>query len=189
MKAVAVNPFLAMMYKSMSFNVWRDIYAKNLPKRQAHILLGLEREISEEEDEENVTNNDKSFDSPQKKDGPSEFYCYETENDDVITDDRVVNEMQPSGLVTPQTPVSPQGFGKSRTIRSLLNKNKPYLQRGELLYLAPKDLDSSGSIASGEKTRQGNLANHFTSPIDNHENGNDNHMTANMKMSSMMRLI
>jgi hypothetical protein len=29
MKAVAVNPFLAMMYKSMSFNVWRDIYGKN----------------------------------------------------------------------------------------------------------------------------------------------------------------
>jgi hypothetical protein len=28
MKAVAVNPFLAMMYKSMSFNVWRDIYGK-----------------------------------------------------------------------------------------------------------------------------------------------------------------
>lgn len=29
MKAVAVNPFLAMMYKSMSFNVWREIYGKN----------------------------------------------------------------------------------------------------------------------------------------------------------------
>jgi hypothetical protein len=29
LKAVAVNPFLAMMYKSMSFNVWRDIYGKN----------------------------------------------------------------------------------------------------------------------------------------------------------------
>lgn len=27
-KAVAVNPFLAMMYKNMSFNVWRDIYGK-----------------------------------------------------------------------------------------------------------------------------------------------------------------
>lgn len=27
-KAVAVNPFLAMMYKNMSFNVWRDIYCK-----------------------------------------------------------------------------------------------------------------------------------------------------------------
>ena len=26
LKAVAVNPFLAMMYKNMSFNVWRDIY-------------------------------------------------------------------------------------------------------------------------------------------------------------------
>lgn len=30
LKAVAVNPFLAMMYKSMSFNVWRDIYGKNI---------------------------------------------------------------------------------------------------------------------------------------------------------------
>ena len=98
-----------------------------MPKRQAHILLGLEREISEEEYYEYVTNNDKTFDSPQKKEGPLEFYCYETESDDVITDDRVVNEMQPSGLVTPQTPVSPQGFGKARTIRNLLNKNKPYL--------------------------------------------------------------
>jgi hypothetical protein len=29
-KAVAVNPFLAMMYKSMSFNVWKDIYGKEL---------------------------------------------------------------------------------------------------------------------------------------------------------------
>jgi len=28
MKAVAVNPFLAMMYKNMSFNVWRSIYGK-----------------------------------------------------------------------------------------------------------------------------------------------------------------
>ena len=24
--AIAVNPFLSMMYKSMSFNVWNDIY-------------------------------------------------------------------------------------------------------------------------------------------------------------------
>jgi hypothetical protein len=28
-KAVAVNPFLSMMYKSMSFNVWMDIYSKH----------------------------------------------------------------------------------------------------------------------------------------------------------------
>jgi len=27
-KAVSVNPFLSMMYKSMSFNVWLDIYSK-----------------------------------------------------------------------------------------------------------------------------------------------------------------
>jgi hypothetical protein len=26
--AVAVNPFLAMMYKNMSFSVWRNIYGK-----------------------------------------------------------------------------------------------------------------------------------------------------------------
>jgi hypothetical protein len=49
--AVAVNPFLAMMYKNMSFNVWRTIYETNLPKRVAHMQLGLEREISEEEEE------------------------------------------------------------------------------------------------------------------------------------------
>ena len=29
-KAVAVNPVLAMMYKNMSFNVWRMIYGKTL---------------------------------------------------------------------------------------------------------------------------------------------------------------
>jgi hypothetical protein len=29
-KAVAVNPFMAMMYKNMSFNVWREIYGNNL---------------------------------------------------------------------------------------------------------------------------------------------------------------
>jgi len=28
--AVAVNPVLAMMYKNMSFNVWRNIMGKNL---------------------------------------------------------------------------------------------------------------------------------------------------------------
>ena len=81
------------------FNIWINLtdlhyyfLEKNLPKRQSHILLGLEREISEEEDEENITNNDKSYDSPEKKDGPSHYYCYETESDDVITDDRV-NEL------------------------------------------------------------------------------------------------
>jgi hypothetical protein len=26
--AIAVNPFLAMMYKNMSFNVWLEIYSK-----------------------------------------------------------------------------------------------------------------------------------------------------------------
>ncbi len=95
--------------------------------------------------------------------GPSEYYCYETEDDDIITDDKA-NEITESGLVTPQTPVSPQGYGKSRTIRSLLNKNKPYLQRGELLYLAPKDLDSSGSPTNGERTKNG-IANRLTSPL------------------------
>jgi hypothetical protein len=29
-KAVAINPFMAMMYKNMSFNVWREIYCKLL---------------------------------------------------------------------------------------------------------------------------------------------------------------
>lgn len=26
--AIAVNPFLSMMYKNMSFNVWNEIYSK-----------------------------------------------------------------------------------------------------------------------------------------------------------------
>lgn len=26
--AIAVNPFMSMMYKSMSFNVWNEIYCK-----------------------------------------------------------------------------------------------------------------------------------------------------------------
>ena len=29
-KAVAVNPFMSMMYKNMSFNVWREIFSKFL---------------------------------------------------------------------------------------------------------------------------------------------------------------
>jgi len=69
--AVAVNPFLAMMYKNMSFNVWNEIYRINLPKRTAHIQLGLEREISDEEEEEEV---------PQD---PTEYF-YQTEEDEVI---------------------------------------------------------------------------------------------------------
>lgn len=31
-KAVAVNPFLVMMYKNMSFNVWREIYGNLIRK-------------------------------------------------------------------------------------------------------------------------------------------------------------
>lgn len=79
-KAVSVNPFLSMMYKSMSFNVWLDIYSKlnsfilhityyrylypfltmffisgaNLKKRAHHMELGLEREISDEEEDDDV---------------------------------------------------------------------------------------------------------------------------------------
>jgi len=41
--AIAVNPFMGMMYKNMSFNVWNEIYNKNLPMRQQHIGLELER--------------------------------------------------------------------------------------------------------------------------------------------------
>jgi hypothetical protein len=56
-----------------------------LPKRQAHILLGLEREISEEEDDENITNNNDNGDDIvsrlNKKEVETEFYCYETEED------------------------------------------------------------------------------------------------------------
>jgi len=41
-----------MMYKNMSFNVWRQIYDENLAKRQHHIGLDLPREISDEEEED-----------------------------------------------------------------------------------------------------------------------------------------
>ena len=79
--AVAVNPFMSMMYKSMSFNVWNEIYSKlfplfyltvkgnNLPKRQKHIELQLEREISEEEEDE---------------DDQKEPWQYETEEEESV---------------------------------------------------------------------------------------------------------
>ena len=35
-KAVAVNPFLAMMYKNMSFNVWFDIFCKSSLLNNSH---------------------------------------------------------------------------------------------------------------------------------------------------------
>lgn len=59
------------MYKSMSFNVWRDIYEINLPKRLHHIQLGLDREISDEEEEEIEEEEETQ-------------YIYETEEDILI---------------------------------------------------------------------------------------------------------
>ena len=66
--ATAVNPFMSMMYKNMSFTVWRHMYDKNLPLRTHHIQLGLERQISDDEDEE----------EPQGEQGDE--YQYETED-------------------------------------------------------------------------------------------------------------
>jgi len=75
-----------------------------LPKRQAHILLGLEREISEEEDDENITNNNDNGDDIvsrlNKKEIETEFYCYETEEDQIINDENAV-DIQGSGIITP----------------------------------------------------------------------------------------
>ncbi len=68
---------MSMMYKNMSFNVWREIYRKsnvfisclvrNLPKRLSHMQLGLEREISDEEEEDH------------EEDENNFEYVYETE--------------------------------------------------------------------------------------------------------------
>jgi hypothetical protein len=59
---------MSMMYKNMSFTVWRHMYDKNLPLRTHHIQLGLERQISDDEDEE----------EPQGEQGDE--YQYETED-------------------------------------------------------------------------------------------------------------
>ena len=48
--ATAINPFMATMYKNMSFNCWMRVYEKNLPKRNNEMLLGLERPISDEDE-------------------------------------------------------------------------------------------------------------------------------------------
>ena len=56
--ATAVNPFMSMMYKNMSFSVWMQMYQKNLPIRKYHMELGLEREISDVEDEDEVAQED-----------------------------------------------------------------------------------------------------------------------------------
>lgn len=53
-QATAVNPFMSMMYKNMSFSVWLRMYELNLPLRRHHIELGLERQISDDEEEEEV---------------------------------------------------------------------------------------------------------------------------------------
>ncbi len=50
--ATAVNPFMSMMYKNMSFSIWMQIYNKNLEMRKYHMELGLERQISDVEEEE-----------------------------------------------------------------------------------------------------------------------------------------
>jgi hypothetical protein len=51
-QATAVNPFMSMMYKNMSFSVWLKMYELNLPLRSHHIALGLERQISDDEEED-----------------------------------------------------------------------------------------------------------------------------------------
>lgn len=48
-KAVSVNPFLTVMYKSMSFKAWFKIYRQNLDKRQDEINFGIDRDSSDEE--------------------------------------------------------------------------------------------------------------------------------------------
>jgi hypothetical protein len=43
---------MSMMYKNMSFSIWMQIYNKNLEMRKYHMELGLERQISDVEEEE-----------------------------------------------------------------------------------------------------------------------------------------
>jgi hypothetical protein len=46
---------MSMMYKNMSFSIWHQMYLKNLPLRKYHMELGLERQISDvDEEEENA---------------------------------------------------------------------------------------------------------------------------------------
>lgn len=48
-KAVSVNPFLTVMYKSMSFKAWLKIYRENYKKRREEIDFGVDRDSSDEE--------------------------------------------------------------------------------------------------------------------------------------------
>jgi hypothetical protein len=48
-KAVSVNPFLTIMYKSMSFKAWLNIYRKNYEKRQDEINYGVDRDSSDDD--------------------------------------------------------------------------------------------------------------------------------------------
>ncbi len=96
-KAVAVNPFMAMMYKSMSFNVWSQVYGKvslidclemNLPKRTKYIMLGLEREISDEDQENKEESQSKE---------PEEVAYYETDEDEIL-DEEDLQELTAKGI-------------------------------------------------------------------------------------------
>ena len=73
-QATAVNPFMSMMYKNMSFSVWLKMYELNLPLRRHHIELGLERQISDDEEEEEA----------QEEQGNE--YHYETEDVEEVDD-------------------------------------------------------------------------------------------------------
>jgi hypothetical protein len=69
------------------------------------MLLGLDREISDDEDEENISAIEGNPDQSQIKKNPDEWMCYETEEDTILNDDEF-NKLQREGVVTPQTPVS-----------------------------------------------------------------------------------
>lgn len=53
---------MSMMYKNMSFSVWFQMYTKNLPLRKYHMELGLERQISDVEEEEEEKQDAEQYD-------------------------------------------------------------------------------------------------------------------------------
>ena len=95
-KAVILNPFLAVMYKNMSFHAWVKQYTQNLQRRQDEREHGLERESSDEEYTEKNENN-------------AGDYEYVTEGD------MSVNEEDFQELLADENVVVIQGVVKKKT--------------------------------------------------------------------------
>mmetsp|Transcript_22889 Transcript_22889/g.22179 ORF Transcript_22889/g.22179 Transcript_22889/m.22179 type:complete len:155 (-) Transcript_22889:95-559(-) len=73
-QSVIVNPFMTLMYKSMTFKAWIKIYRRNEERRMAEVDEEIERESSVEipkqdldDDYEYVTDQDESVDSDEEE--------------------------------------------------------------------------------------------------------------------------